>query len=317
MKIAYLTLHNIQAPEYQHFEYFSRVAQKNGCEAFLVGSQEEILAIDPDFVFVFGSFFPKLTHHPHYGVVQCPQEIIMKWPVGLAHTYTWDGYLTTSRSTEIWLREMLAHRFKDDAPMIGRFYVSADLQPFEENYKPEKLVYAGIGWDNRGIELFTRLYELLGDRLEIYGKPHFWEPYNLPFYKGFVETTNGLLDHYRRAAVLSFSNPLYLRDDVMTTRMHEASSVGAVTIAPRTPTTMLMYGETLYYYDGFASAEAQAQEIADLFNKAAADPQRDVKRKQAHDIFNATESLTFHFPALLRYHDYMQARRRGAVMKAG
>lgn len=308
MKIAYLPSKEIYSPEFQHFAYFSKVAAQNGCDTRMCFTSEEITDYDPDFVFVFGPFSPKLTEHLHYGLMQSPMDYMIGWPGGLMNVYSWDGYLTTAKATAEWLTAIAEKKEGAQAPAIGHFFVTGDLQPYEETYQPKKLVYAGNGWDGRGIDLCRYLYEELGDAFEIYGAPEKWRPRNNPAYQCFLEHPSELLNKYRSAVCLSISGVAYLRDDIMTTRMHEASSVGGMTITPESPATREMYGDNLYYYDGFASEEEQARQIIARFLEIQVDPLLQTRRRAAHELFNNVHSLTAQFPKLLEYHAYMKNR---------
>lgn len=313
MKIAYLPPYKFFSPEYQHFAYFQKVAAQYGCTAEMTLTPEEITAFDPDFVFVFGEYHGRKTDHPHYGLLQSPRDIYIDGPLispyALETVFTWDGYLTTAKATEGWIGEMVAIRETQlgiKAPRVGHFFVAGDIQDFTEDYGPQKLIYAGGGWDKRGLDMCRRLTELLGDQFEIYGSPDNWTQYEMSAYKGFVNTSAGLLDIYRQGVVLSISNPRYARDDIVTTRMHEASSVGANCITLESATTRMMYGDSLYYYDA-ADEVAQAEQVAKIYQDILADKAgREARRRAAHNIFNVEHSLTAQFPRLLRYHNYMQ-----------
>lgn len=310
MKIAYLPPYVFYSPEFQHYPYFERVAAQYGCETKMTLTADEINEYDPDFVFVFGEYHAKLTPHPHYGLLQSPEYNFFKegemTEFARNGVYEWDGYLTTAKATEIWIEKMLQLRDGDRAPRVGKFFVAGDRREYQQEYTPRRLVYAGGCWDNRGIVLCKRLGELLGEEFEIYGNPDNWTKHNLPNYKGFVNTIDGLLEIYRDSVVLSISNPRYFAADIITTRMHESSSVGTNCITPWSPETMMAYGSSLYYYNGEDTELNQAEMIAKTYLSVKQDPGRDARRQQAHSIFNNEHSLTMQFPRLLRYHEYMK-----------
>jgi hypothetical protein len=299
-RVAYLTMVQPKSPEYLHFDYFAAGAAAHGWQAFRCLNADDVRACDPDFVFVMHMTQPKVADYPHYGTVQYPPSTLRQVTNRMCFL-SWDGYVTTSPYCQQWVEEMLHPLPLKPIKRVGRYYLAGHTQAFEENYALQKLVYAGVGWDERGIDLCRRLGAALGDQFEIYGNPHFWDQYKIPNFKGFI-VSDELCAMYRRSVCLSISNPEYLAKDIITTRMHEAASVGGMTICPRTPETVGMYGDSLYYYNGFGTAEEQAAEIVAAYRECQANPATHTMRRAAHEWFNANFAQDVMFGHLLDFH---------------
>lgn len=309
MKIAYLPQPTKKSPEYLHYTYFASACAALGHEAVLCFGPDDINAAAPDFVFASHAPNPKQTKYLQIGMMQCPVEFVNKWEAALQGLVSWDGAVTTAASTKQWIDVLLQHVYQDRGtapPKVGHFFVTCDEQPYQEVYKPEKLVYAGIGWDDRGIALMQMLSQELKDEFEIYGSEEFWRPHNISSYRGFLDTTQALCDEYRRSVCLSVSNPIYLAADVMTTRFHEASSLGIASLTPITPSTAEMYGDSLYYYDGTLSPEKQAFEIITKYWAIKKDPALEQRRRKAYELFCQRHSLRAQLPNLIAYADYLR-----------
>lgn len=291
MRIAYLNPWQ-QAAENQCFKSLEEAAKRIGCELIHCCSSDEILATQPDFVLAVSATQPKLTGIPTYGVIHEPRDRFLCNRGYCINLLSYDGYLTISDSIHQTLRELLAKVGRDDP--IGSFYVTCQSSQIQTDQvakalggKQAKLTYFGTHWDKRRHSFFKKLSKL--DCIEIYGPQHAWRHIpNSPAYKGPLPFDGeGPQKKYAENALgLVLLADKHLLDDVVSNRIFEITSVGAVAICPRMPWIERNYGDSVYYFNQLVPDEELLDQLTGIVAKIQSDPDEALLRaRRAHQIF--------------------------------
>lgn len=177
-----------------------------------------------------------------------------------------------------------------------------------------QIVYLGSNWDRRQPDLFRLL-----DRariLRIFGPEAAWEPEGSPesyrAYRGSLPF-DGLAPQrtYARHGIgLALLHERWWQEDVISNRIFEIVSVGAVAICPEMPWTRKWFGNSVLYFDPADRPADIADQILRHYEFCAAHP-KDAQQigDAARTIFErhfACERLLTH---LLDYHEKKTAAR--------
>jgi hypothetical protein len=314
MKIAYLNPYR-QAAENQAFKSLEDAAQKIGSTLIHCINSEEILAAQPDFVLATASTQPKLTGIPTYGVIHEPRDRFLRFPEYFRNLLSYDGYLTISESIHTYLRNILAGMKRDTS--IGFYYNSCQTNQLHSEGVSKaltsghaKLTYFGTNWDKRRYSFFKKLAKLKD--VEIYGPERAWRHIDRGTYKGPLPYDGlGPQKKYAENALgLVLLSDEHLADDVISNRIFEITSVGAIAICPRMPWIEKHYGDSVYYFKQSASDSKIVNELEQVIQQIKSQPQDAVRRaRQAYDIFNQTFSAEQLLKNACAYHKECVSRR--------
>lgn len=278
--------------ENQAFVSLQEAARRVGHEFVHVTTSDEILAADLDFVIAVASTQAKTTHIPTFGAIHEPRTRFWEKPDYFQNLLTYDGYMTIADTLRDFLHAFCAGAGKPQH--VGCYYNTPQRQEIVADVEGIaakgnlSLCYFGTNWDPRSRPLFRALVGR--DYMRIYGPAESWE--YLQGQKYFGQTAfdgNSVQREYAAhgvgLAVLSRGHAL---DDVISNRIFEITSVGAVAICPDIPWVRKNFGENVFYFD----PNGTVYEIFDAIDKAmaaiVADPAAAAaKAREARKIFEA------------------------------
>jgi hypothetical protein len=270
--------------ENQAFFSLKIAAERVGHDLFHLTNSDEILEADVDFVLAVHPNQPKTTDIPTFGVIHSPRALLLEHDYYGQNLLTYDGYLTIMDSIERFLRPLCAGSYRP--AHIGFYYNSPQRQTYSadlENLISQRMVrlcYFGTNWDMRARPLF----EILAKRpyMQIYGPEGAWDYLNGQGYYGPVPFDGEAVQRTYAdfGAGLVVLSEQHAHDDVISNRIFEITSVGAVAICPDIPWIRKNFEDTVYYYRPFESAEGIAADIDAAFDKISDEPET-AKQKAA------------------------------------
>jgi hypothetical protein len=306
----------------EHQIYFSQkiAAERLGHELIHCANSSEIENASPDFVLAVSSTQPKLTDFPTYGVISWPRHPYLTHRCYYHNLLSYDGYLTISDSIGKFLRNFSYAHKKE--PCLGLYYVSchrqdslADIRRLAEK-RALKITYFGTNWDKRR-DTFFRALSTRND-VQIFGPRESWPHIHAASYGGILPFDGkSVQDVYKRNGVgLCFLSRDHLADDVISNRLFEITSVGAVAICCDTPWIRKWFGESVYYVDQTLPDRSLIEEISARIDEIYSDPVAALtKAAQAKQIFEQTFSAERLLDNAVHYHLDMQERRTSAVCR--
>ncbi len=314
MKIAYLNPWR-QAAENQCFKSLEQAAERIGCQLVHCSSSDEVIAAEPDFALAVACTQPKLTAVPTYGVIHEPRDKFLCNRAYYTNLLTYDGHLTISDSIEGNLRALLSGVGRGEP--IGNFYITCQSNEFQSDPvaaalrgRTAKLTYFGTHWDKRRHSFFKKLSML--EAVEIYGPAHAWRHIRgSQSYKGALPFDGcGPQQKYAENALgLVLLADKHLLDDVISNRIFEIASVGAVALCPRMPWIEKHFGDSVYYFNQLLPDGQLLAQISGLISEIHADPEEALRRAQrAHAIFRERFSAEQMLKNARSYHEAMRRR---------
>jgi len=264
MKIAYMNPWD-NAAENQAYRSLCIGAKRLGIELIDCRVAEDIEAVSPDFAISVASSIPKAADCPTYLTLHEPRRRFMESEFYLNNLLTYDGFLTIS--------DRLLRFAKDICFGVGRqtevgFYyntpqkseLQADIEDAVRN-DGLRIGYFGTNWDRRAPELFRAL-----DRraiLRIHGPRASWEQECYSSYVGALpfdgEAPQRAYAEYGMGLVLLSAD--HLREDLISNRIFEITSVGALAICPDIPWIRQWFGDCVRYYEATRSVGLIAAQI--------------------------------------------------------
>jgi hypothetical protein len=288
-RIAFLSPWRDSADD-QAYRSLRVAADRLGCSLISCRNSMDIEACDPDYVLAVTSSQPKLTRHPTFGMIREPRERFLLSADHLNNLLTYDGYFTIMETLDTFLRNILAGIGRRcDIGVCFPAPQRLDAQPPIEELAATgaiKLTYVGTNWDNRRPELFARL-----DReglIRVYGPPAGWSYLAGGAYRGAPPFDGEAPQrvYAENGAGLVLLSEGHLRDDIVSNRVFEIASAGAVGVACDTPWLRRHFGDSLYYFDQRASAPRIAQRLRDILREIGEDPSAAAARaREARRIF--------------------------------
>jgi len=264
------------AAENQAFHSMAIAADRIGHTLVHVATTAEVEAADLHFVIATASTQPKTTDIPTFGAIHEPRERFWQNQDYFDNLLSYDGYLTISDNLVRFLRSLCAG-FGRDAP-IGRYYNTPQRSNLSCNlyhtasFDLLRLCYFGTNWDKRNRPMFRELSRR--PYMRIYGPEQSWSYLTGPSYKGSLPFDgNSVQQEYATFGVgLVALSQGHLLDDIISNRIFEITSAGAVAICPDTPWIRKHFGDSVFYYDARQSTssvvgaidKAMAQIVADL-----------------------------------------------------
>src|SRR5262245_5248202 len=300
--------------ENQAFNSIRIAAQRLGHALVHCSNSMDIEACDPDFVLAIASTQAKLTRHPTFGVIHEGRPRFLLSREFFTNLLTYDGYLTISDSVRRFLENVLVGVGRRSE--IGTFYntphrltLNAPVRELAAEGRL-RLTYFGTNWDQRQWDLFQYL-----DReglVEVYGPAKAWSRLTGGSYRGAVpfDGEGPQRTYARNGAGLVLLSEQHLRDDVISNRVFEIASVGAVAVACDTPWLRRRFGDSLYYFDQRAAPARVGERLRDILREVAGDPAGAAERgRRARAIFEAEFSADVLLANAVRYFEAWRARR--------
>jgi hypothetical protein len=308
MRIAYLNVWGETASETHTGETLKIVAKRLGVDIVPCRSSEDIDACHPDFVIVMSRTQAKLTRYPTYVCVNEPSTVYFREPKLLHYFYSFDGYLALADSLTQFTQHALQGIGRHEA--VGVYYNSAHFQeadslPVKDTLQSgkAKLTYFGTNWDGRRFSFFRQLGAW--DGAEIYGPETNWRQFNIPAYKGEAPFDGVSPQNiYRRNGIgLNILGDHHLHEDVVSNRVFEIVSVGAVAVSCRMPWLEKHFGDTLYYIDQESTNARLLEQVQERVAHILAHPDEAFEKAQgARRIFEEKFSLDKMVANAIAYH---------------
>lgn len=289
MKIAYLNPWSGVA-ENQAYSSLAAAARNIGVELVDCRVPEDVARCQPEFVIAVAPQLPKSVDFPCYLTMHVPKRLTLENSMWFGNLLTYDGYLTISDSLERFTRDFCFGvgrpeivGFYYNTPQVSRFV--ADMAATVRDGKL-KLVYFGTNWDRRA----PHLLRILDNRgiLKIHGPEARWKDEN---YRGFA----GPLPFDGEAPQRTYAeNGLglvllpeeYMRDDVISNRIFEISSAGAVSVCPNIPWIRKWFGDSVFYFEPFARPGDAGRQIIGHYESCQRDPEMaQAMGRHAREVF--------------------------------
>ncbi len=275
MKIAYLNPWSDSA-ENQSYHSLRAAAVKLGIELVDCRVGEDVEAANPEFVISVASSIPKVADVTTYLTVHEPKRRFLDSAFYFSNLLTYDGYLTISDNLRIFVRDVCFGAGRTEAP--GFYYNAPQLSPFATDVPALvrddrlRLAYFGTNWDHRLPALFRRLDH--SGLLRIHGPTLAWAKDGYRSYAGPLpfdgEAPQRAYAECGLGLVLLSAD--HLREGVISNRIFEISSVGALPICPSIPWIRKWFGDTVLYFDAHATAGTLARQILQQVGFAKANP---------------------------------------------
>jgi hypothetical protein len=276
--------------ENQAFVSLQEGARRVGHELIHVTTSREIAAANLDFVIAVASTQPKLTEVPTFGAIHEPRVRFWEKPEYFQNLMTYDGYMTIADSLRTFLNAFCAGAGKPQH--VGFYYNTPQRQEIVADVEALAkagqlgLCYFGTNWDPRSRPLFRALVR--SDYMRVYGPEESWaylqgqRYFGSPAFDG-----NAVQKEYAKygvgLALLSLGHAL---DDVISNRLFEIASVGAVAIAPDIPWIRKNFGDNVFYFDPNGTIFEIFSQIDAAMQAIAADPAAAAaKARGARQIF--------------------------------
>jgi Glycosyl transferase family 2 len=292
-------------------------ATRIGIELIACRNAAEIDAADPDFVISMTSVQPKISRYPTYVNLHEP-SLYLHALNRFRNLLSYDGYLTISDSLERLCRDMTAGVGHEERP--GFFYCTPQINALQFDWEAPavasrlRVVYFGTNWSPRMPHLFHAL-DATGV-LRIHGPTPSWEGQGLSSYAGPVPFDGvGPQRTYAQFGIgLAMMDDRWIQEDVISNRIFEISSVGAVAICPDMPWTRKWFGDSVLYFDPSRPVEETAETVRAHHAFCVRNPDRaGAMAKEARQIFErhfaAEHMLTNAWDYHIRQQAALAARR--------
>ena len=268
----------LNSSENQAFMSMREAGTRIGVDLVACRNEEEVEAADPDFVISMTSALPKVTRYPTYLNLHEPTLYLHDIPNRFRNVFSYDGYLTVSDSLVRFCKDLCSGTGRVEEP--GFFYCTPQINSLSFDWDDPvavrrlKVVYFGTNWSPRMPHLFRALDET--GVLRIHGPQHSWEQQGLKGYAGPVPFDGvGPQRAYAEFGIgLAMMDDRWIQEDVISNRIFEISSVGAVAICPDMPWTRKWFGDTVLYFDASRPVEEIAEVVRTHHAFCAANPAR-------------------------------------------
>ncbi len=320
MKIAFLNPWR-NAAENQAFSSLRIAAERVGHKLVHCSNSAEVEDCKPDFVLASASTQPKLNDVPHYGVIHEPRDRFFTNRDYFYNFLSYDGYLTIADTLERFIRDVT---FGAGDPKPAGFYyntcqrqhISANLRDLLQR-RELRITYFGTNWDKRRQAFFQALSRSEG--VQIHGPDHCW-PHISPDGYGGPIPFDGASVQARYAANgigLCMLSDFHLRDDIISNRLFEITSVGSIALCCDIPWIRKHFHNNVYYFDQTLNDDALKAAILELRELVYRNPEDAIaKANRAREIFESHFAAEVMIENAVRYHERMTSCRSLARKKA-
>jgi phosphoglycerol transferase len=320
MRIAYLNPWK-HAAENQAFRSLQLAAARIGHELIHCADSDEIEVQQPDFVLATASTQPKLNDCPHYGTIHEPRDRFLTNRDFYVNLQTYDGYLTISGTLSRFLRDVMFSAGRSEG--LGFYYNTCQRQERTTDLASliagRRLIvtYFGTNWDHRRGDFFRILSDR--DGVQICGPEHSWPHINRKAYGGAPAFDGDSVQaRYADNGIgLCFLSEQHLRDDIVSNRIFEVASVGAIAICCDTPWIRRHFGDSVYYVDQTLADNALVDAIMRRVDEIYAHPEEALRRAgQSRRIFEETFAAEALLGNAIEYHERVGAERAAKRTRA-
>jgi len=313
MKIAFLNPWE-NAAENQAYQSLLIASKRLGHELIDCRIAEDVERAAPDFVISVASSIPKVADFPTYLTVHEPTRRFLESPFYLQNLLTYDGYLTISDTLDRFLRNLCFGVGRDTE--IGFYYNTPQksmLQAKVTKVVAEgklRITYLGTNWDRRMPALFKELDA--SGILRIHGPRQSWEHEGFASYAGALPF-DGLAPQKAYAECglgLVLLSEGHLREDIISNRIFEIASVGAVAICPDIPWIRKWFGDTVLYFDPVTHPRRIARQVIKHYEFCLKEPEiARTKGEAARLIFEKNFAAEKMIGNAISYHERKQQIR--------
>jgi hypothetical protein len=307
--------------ENQAFSSLSIAAGRTGHELLYCRNSADVEAQSPDFVLASGPTQPKLNDRPHYGVIHAPKDIYLTNREVYDNLLTYDGYLTIADSLERFLRDLNYGIGRSSIP-IGFYYntcqrqnESSDLRGLINGHDL-RITYFGTNWDFRRQKFFRELSK--NDRVQIFGPKESWRHIHNKSYAGTVPFDGvSVQKKYALNGIgLCILANSHLQEDIISNRIFEITSIGAIALCCDIPWIRKNYGDSVYYFDQNLPDRDLVNAILQLRELVYKNPEIAIeKASQAKRIFDNKFAAEIMIDNAVNYHSMISAYRLNSIRR--
>lgn len=321
MKIAYYNPY-VNSAENQIFASMQEAGRKIGLTLAECADDRAIDAFDPEFVLSVTAQVPKVTHHPTYLAMHEPKASIFSYDAKFPNILSYDGYLTISDTLVRFIRDFTFGVGRSEDP--GFFYLTPQRLDLAVDWDRIagsgglRMAYFGTNWESRMPRLLDRLDGM--GVLRIHGPRAAWEARNHRGYCGPVpfdgRGPQGVYAECGAGLVLLDSK--WQAEDIISNRIFEIASVGALAICPDIPWIRKWFGDSVLYFHPDAPPADIARKIgADLEACNAAPERARAMADRARQIFEQDFTAERMLQNLVAYHRRKQAEAGTRLAEIG
>lgn len=320
MKIAFLNPWSACA-ELQVFQSLKTAAQRLGHELVHCANSQDVEREAPDFVLAAASTQPKLSDVPHYGSIHEPRDRFLNHRKYFENLLTYDGYLTISDRLERFLTDVSCGAGR--VLPIGSFYltcqrqqISCDLDSLLRG-RALRVTYFGTNWDQRRKSFFEQFSSL--DGVQICGPAASWSHIEKRAYGGELPFDGDSVQRrYAENGIgLCMLSELHLRDDIVSNRIFEVTSSGAIAFCCDIPWIRKHFGDSVYYFDQELPDDALCRAIMGLQEQVYLQPEAAIeKAKRARHIFETKFAAEIMLENAIAYHAAISTARAAHLRSA-
>lgn len=320
MKIAFVNQFQ-NAAENQAFQSLRIVAERLGHDLVHCASSAEVEACQPDFVLAPASTRPKLNDFPHYGVLHDPRESYLQERPFFNHLRTHDGWLALANTMIHFARDVAfsVGRYQD----IGVYYNTCQRQERTTGLatllreRRLRIAYFGTNWDKRRARMFRAMSQ--EDGIVIGGPPESWPGLDPKSYCGQLPFDGDSVQakYAECGAGLCLLSDKHFRDDVISNRVLEVTSVGALAISCDTPWLREYFGDSLYYVDQRLPDPLLLKQILAAREEMYRDPAAALQRAaHARHVFETRLCGEVLLANAVEHHRLIDRRRNDSIARA-
>jgi hypothetical protein len=319
VRIAFLNPWSDMA-ENQGYMSHAIAARRIGLELLDCRNERELEDSRAEFVVSIASSVPKVCDYPTYLTVHEPTSRFLRNETYLTNLMTYDGYLTISDTLQRFIRDVSFGIGRPDEP---GFYFDTSQRMDARACLPDivkqgnlQVVYFGTNWDCRSPQLFE-LLDATGTA-RIHGPRSSW-PQGMASYAGPLpfDGTSPQLTYAAFGLGLVLLSTDHMREDVISNRIFEISSVGAVSICPDIPWIRKWFGDAVFYFDQRRGIRDIVARVTEILAYCRQRPElAGAMGERARSIFERSFTAETMLANAVEYHDRKtreRQRRRSAL----
>lgn len=320
MKIAFVNQFR-NAAENQAYQSLRIAAEHLGHQLVHCADSAEVDACQPDFVLAPASTRPKLNDFPHYGILHDPRETYLHERPFFNNLRTHDGWVALADTMLRFARDIAFSVGRDQE--IGVYYNSCQKQTRSADLEPLllqrrlRIAYFGTNWDKRRSRMFRTMSS--EDNIVIGGPPDAWQDIDPKSYCGELAFDGDSVQakYSECGAGLCLLSEKHFRDDVISNRVLEVASVGALAISCDTPWLRKHFGDSLYYVDQRLPDPLLLKQILAAREEMYRDPAAALQRAaHARQVFEQHFSGELLLANAVDHHLRIDARRKQTIARA-